>query len=295
MNFKRTAIFVTLISLWLSNYFSDPSQQVLALCLIFSVGILHGSNDLAIIHKMNGAQGYKKGVALVCAYIGTVFLAAGLFYMFPELALGMFVLFSGYHFGEQHWSDRLLGSKTLKNSVYLFYGLTILFLLFSLNTVATTEIISNLTGQNIPKRWYEYGFGGVGIIFSAMLLFLVASRKLNMNDLFFELFLLIVFAIVFNFATLLWAFAIYFIYWHSIPSILEQLAYLYGDKSFKSFKLYLRSSSVIWLISVTAIFVLFYIVRNNADLFLALFFAFLGAITFAHSFIIMKMFTSEKK
>jgi Brp/Blh family beta-carotene 15,15'-monooxygenase len=152
-----------------------------------------------------------------------------------------------------------------------------------------------LTGQNIPKQWYEYGFGGVGIIFSAMLLFLVASRKLNMNDLFFELFLLIVFAIVFNFATLLWAFAIYFIYWHSIPSILEQLAYLYGDKSFKSIKLYLRSSSVIWLISVTAIFVLFYIVRNNADLFLALFFAFLGAITFAHSFIIMKMFTSEKK
>jgi Brp/Blh family beta-carotene 15,15'-monooxygenase len=171
--------------------------------------------------------------------------------------------------------------------------LTILFLLFQLNSIQTSEIIANLTRQNIPETWYEYGLLGSGIVFSALLFFLLAKRRLTVNDLFFELFLLLVFAIVFKFATLLWAFAIYFIFWHSIPSILEQLTYLYGERSFRSFKLYLRSSSIIWLISVTAIFALFYVVRNNADLFLALFFAFLGAITFAHSFIIMKMFTSE--
>ncbi|MFT4670539.1 MAG: Brp/Blh family beta-carotene 15,15'-monooxygenase [Ulvibacter sp.] len=293
MNFKKTAIFITLLSLWLSNYFSDPSQQVLALCLIFSVGILHGSNDLAIIHKMNGSRGLKNAFVLIGSYVLTVFLAALLFYKLPELALALFVIFSGYHFGEQHWSDRMFGSTFLKKSTYLFYGLTILFLLFQLNSIQTSEIIANLTRQNIPETWYEYGLLGSGIVFSALLFFLLAKRRLTVNDLFFELFLLLVFAIVFKFATLLWAFAIYFIFWHSIPSILEQLTYLYGERSFRSFKLYLRSSSIIWLISVTAIFALFYVVRNNADLFLALFFAFLGAITFAHSFIIMKMFTSE--
>jgi Brp/Blh family beta-carotene 15,15'-monooxygenase len=293
MNFKKTAIFITLLSLWLSNYFSDPSQQVLALCLIFSVGILHGSNDLAIIHKMNGSRGLKNAFVLIGSYVLTVFLAALLFYKLPELALALFVIFSGYHFGEQHWSDRMFGSTFLKKSTYLFYGLTILFLLFQLNSIQTSEIIANLTSQNIPETWYEYGLLGSGIVFSALLFFLLVKRRLTVNDLFFELFLLLVFAIVFKFATLLWAFAIYFIFWHSIPSILEQLTYLYGERSFRSFKLYLRSSSIIWLISVTAIFALFYVVRNNADLFLALFFAFLGAITFAHSFIIMKMFTSE--
>lgn len=294
MNFKKTAIFATLLSLWLSNYFSDPSQQILALCLIFSVGILHGSNDLAIIHKMNGSRGMKNAFVLIGSYILTVIIAAGLFYKLPELALALFILFSGYHFGEQHWSDRMLGSTFIEKSIYLFYGLTILFLLFTLNSMQTTEIITNLTSQKISETWYEYGLIGSSIIFSALLFFLLANRKLTVNDLFFELFLLLVFAIVFNFATLLWAFAIYFIFWHSIPSILEQLTYLYGEKSFRSFRFYLKSSSIIWLISVTAIFVLFYLVRNNADLFLALFFAFLGAITFAHSFIIMKMFTSEK-
>ncbi|MFT4848029.1 MAG: Brp/Blh family beta-carotene 15,15'-monooxygenase [Sediminicola sp.] len=294
MNFKRIAIFITLLSLWLSNYFSNPSQQILALCLIFSVGILHGSNDLAIIHKMNGSRGVKNAFLLIGSYVLTVFIAALLFYKLPELALALFILFSGYHFGEQHWSDRKLGSTSLKKSIYLFYGLTILFLLFTLNSLQTSEIINNLTSQNIPEIWYNYGLIGSSVTFTVFLFFLFATRRLTVNDLFFELFLLLVFAIVFNFTTLLWAFAIYFIYWHSIPSILEQLSYLYGDKSFRSFKLYLRSSSIIWLISVSAIFVLFYIVRNNADLFLALFFAFLGAITFAHSFIIMKMFTSEK-
>tara|TARA_R110000772_G_C13266822_1_gene435866 strand:- start:101 stop:985 length:885 start_codon:yes stop_codon:yes gene_type:complete len=294
MNFKKTAIFITLLSLWLSNYFSDPSQQILALVLIFSVGILHGSNDLAIIHKMNGSRGMKNGLILIGSYILTVFLAALLFYKLPELALALFILFSGYHFGEQHWSDRKLGNVFLKKSVYLFYGLMILFLLFALNSIQTSEIITNLTSQNIPNAWYEYGLFASSIVFSTLLLFLMATRRLTVSDLFFELFLLLVFAVVFKFATLLWAFAIYFIYWHSIPSILEQLTYLYGDKSLVSFKRYLRSSSIIWLISVTAIFTLFYVVRNNADLFLALFFAFLGAITFAHSFIIMKMFTSEK-
>jgi Brp/Blh family beta-carotene 15,15'-monooxygenase len=294
MNFKRIAIFITLLSLWLSNYFSNPSQQILALCLIFSVGILHGSNDLAIIHKMNGSRGVKNAFFLIGSYVLTVFIAALLFYKLPELALALFLLFSGYHFGEQHWSDRKLGSTSLKKSIYLFYGLTILFLLFTLNSLQTSEIINNLTSQNIPEIWYNYGLIGSSVTFTVFLFFLFATRRLTVNDLFFELFLLLVFAIVFNFTTLLWAFAIYFIYWHSIPSILEQLSYLYGDKSFRSFKLYLRSSSIIWLISVSAIFVLFYIVRNNADLFLALFFAFLGAITFAHSFIIMKMFTSEK-
>ena len=294
MSFKKTAIFITLLSLWLSNYFSDPSQEILALCLIFSVGILHGSNDLAIIHKMNGSRGLKNTVVLIGSYVLTVLIASLLFYKLPVLALALFIIFSGYHFGEQHWSDRMLGSTFLKKSVYLFYGLTILFLLFALNSIQTSEIITSLTSKDIPEIWYAYGLIGSGVIFSALIIFLLANRKLTVNDLLFEVFLLLVFAIVFNFATLLWAFAIYFIYWHSIPSILEQLTYLYGDKSLLSFKRYLRSSSIIWLVSVSAIFVLFYIVRNNADLFLALFFAFLGAITFAHSFIIMKMFTSEK-
>jgi Brp/Blh family beta-carotene 15,15'-monooxygenase len=293
MNFKKIAIFITLLSLWLSNFFSDPSQQILAMCLIFSVGILHGSNDLAIIHKMNGSRGVKNALVLILSYILTVFIASLLFYKLPELALALFIIFSGYHFGEQHWSDRMLGNTFFKKSVYLFYGLTILFLLFTLNSAQTSEIIASLTSQEIPEIWYEYGLIGSGVIFSLLIIFLLANRKLSVNDLFFEVFLLLVFAIVFNFATLLWAFAIYFIYWNSIPSILEQLTYLYGDTSLLSFRRYLKSSSIIWFVSVSAIFVLFYIVRNNADLFLALFFAFLGAITFAHSFIIMKMFTSE--
>jgi Brp/Blh family beta-carotene 15,15'-monooxygenase len=294
MNFKKIAIFLTLISLWLSNYFEQPSQQLLAFFLIFSVGILHGSNDLAIINKLGSSKNLKQIILLFGSYILTVLVAAALFYKIPLLALTAFILFSGYHFGEQHWSDLTLASTKLKITLYTSYGLTVLGLLFLLNGPETIDVIQMLTKQKFSESWFLFFllvFAGITFLIFTILLF---QKKLDVSRLLFELFLFLVFAIVFKYATLIWAFSIYFIFWHSIPSILEQLSYLYNEVTVRSFKKYLRSSILIWLISVGFIFAMLYLVRNDQELFIPLFFAFLGAITFAHSFIITKMFTSKK-
>jgi Brp/Blh family beta-carotene 15,15'-monooxygenase len=294
MNFKKIAVFITLISLWLSNYFIEPSQQILAFFLIFSVGILHGSNDLAIINKLGSSKNVKQVVLLFGSYILTVLVAAGLFYKFPILALSAFILFSGYHFGEQHWSDISTLSPGIRTALYSSYGLTVLGLLFYLNGSETLSVIQMLT----QKEYSESGFlifllfaAGFTVSIFTILLF---RKRMDVSRLLFELFLFLVFAIVFKYATLIWAFSIYFIFWHSIPSILEQLQYLYSEVSVRSFRKYLKSSLFIWLISIGFIFLMLYLVRDDENLFIPLFFAFLGAITFAHSFIISKMFLTRK-
>jgi len=180
----------------------------------------------------------------------------------------------------------------LKYTMFSGYGLLVLFGLFYLNSAETTAIIKALTGFEVLKSWYLWGTLLSGGITLGLISYGHWRKLLSNSQLFVELFLLAVFGIVFNYANLIWAFAIYFIYWHSIPSIFEQLGYLYGEVSIKTFIKYLRSSSLIWVVSTGSIFLLFYLMRDQEALILPLFFAFLGAITFAHSFIISKMFAA---
>ncbi|MBT8262494.1 MAG: Brp/Blh family beta-carotene 15,15'-dioxygenase [Bacteroidia bacterium] len=295
MNFNKIAIFVTLFSLWLTNYFSGSGQEIVAFSLIFSVGILHGSNDLAIMNKLQSVSGIRKIATILGSYILIVVIAGGLFYLLPKLALAGFILFSAYHFGEQHWEDTISkASVRLIKLSYLSYGMLILCLLFYMNTAETQDIITALTGQLIPQTWFLYGLVTAGVVFVFSMLYFLLKKYIEYSRLLFEAFLLLVLSIVFKYADLIWAFAIYFIYWHSIPSIFGQLKYLYGDVSFGSFKRYLKSSSLIWVISVSSMLLLFYLFRDNEEVIMPLFFAFLGAITFAHSFIISKMFAAGK-
>ncbi|NND62370.1 MAG: beta-carotene 15,15'-dioxygenase, Brp/Blh family [Flavobacteriaceae bacterium] len=293
MNFRNLSVIATFFGLWLSKFFEAPSQQILAFFLIFSVGILHGSNDLSIISKMQEATLSKKRLLFFGTYIMTVIVAAALFYLVPTLALVAFIIFSAYHFGEQHWHARVPSKNIIGILYYLNYGLLILFLLFFLNSKATLEVIEALTSIRFTDTLFLTGTLVSSSLFICGLIYYKLKKSLTWLDLAFESFLVLVFLIVFGVASLIWAFAIYFIFWHSIPSMYEQLKYLYGNQSMKSLTSYLKDSLLTWGISIIGIFLLYYLVKDNDELFLPLFFSFLGAITFAHTFIMTKMFSKS--
>ena len=62
-------------------------------------------------------------------YVLLISFGAALFFIVPWLALLLFIMVSGYHFGEQHWqsitTERSITSKLFE----LIYGLFILDLL----------------------------------------------------------------------------------------------------------------------------------------------------------------------
>lgn len=295
MNYTNVAILLTFFSLWLTNYASIFEQEYLAYGLIFTVGILHGSNDLAIVNKLKSISLFSKFLIVLGIYLLIVFLAGLMFYFLPIFAIISFVLFSAYHFGEQHWEDILKeGRMRAYNFLFLVYGSLILFLLFYLNQNETIAIVQSLTSYTVPTNLFLYGFTIGIILFIGLLLYMIYRNLINVSRCIFELFLLVVLAIVFKYANLIWAFAIYFIYWHSVPSIIGQLDYLYGAVTYKALKKYLMSSALIWLVSVGSMLAVFYIFRTKTDFIMPLFFAFLGAITFAHSIIITRMIQNKK-
>lgn len=293
MKYENTAIILTFFSLWLAVSFTNPSQEVIAVFFIFSFGILHGSNDLSLIAKVSNASKPLHLALFISSYVVTVVVASLLFYYIPIIALAAFIIFSAFHFGEQHWSAWLKNTSKLNRFFFLNYGLALLFLLFYLNTEATRDIVFSLTKLNIPEQWFLWTCIASSSLWLMQALLLVYRKSISLQQLVFESFMFLVFAIVFKTATLIWAFAIYFIFWHSIPSILEQQSFLYGEISLRTFLTYVKSSFLIWLVSIVAIILLFIWLEDEA-VFLPVLFAFLGAITFAHSFTISRMFTLKK-
>jgi Brp/Blh family beta-carotene 15,15'-monooxygenase len=85
------------------------------------------------------------------------------------------------------------------------------------------------------------------------------------------------------------AFGIYFVFWHSIPSIIEQSEFIFGSSDLKSFKNYFKNAVIYWIISLFGLLILYYFLKDYQNLLVSIFFSFLAAITFPHTLVIFKM------
>ena len=197
-----------------------------------------------------------------------------------------FVLFSSYHFGEQQWT-MFVNKKEKKLEIFYFlYGLFIFSFLFWLNNNFVSEIVLDITGFNVDLKFYDY------LLYFSIAVLLI-SVFLNFNhlseQLFVQSFLLILLSIIFYNSSLILSFGIYFVFWHSIPSIIEQSQYIYGSKSMTSFFNYFKSSFLYWILSLMGLLFLYYFLKDYQNLLISIFFSFLAAITFPHTLVIFKM------
>ena len=111
---RNLLIPATFLCLWITGFFGDAVEQVLALVLIFSFGILHGSNDLYLIHRLQLGSLPERNALILVLYVCFVLLMALLFYLWPVFALWAFIGFSAYHFGEQHWAGKADGPSGVR-------------------------------------------------------------------------------------------------------------------------------------------------------------------------------------
>ena len=91
-------------------------------------------------------------------------------------------------------------------------------------------------------------------------------------------------------ASLIWAFAIYFILWHSIPSLIDQITLLYGKTTFRNGMRYLKNSALYWIAAMLSLVVAFFFLGDAEYGFLPLFFSFLAAITFPHVLVMGQLY-----
>ena len=291
-NTLKLSVITSFAGLWLTSYLSNKYQIILGFFLILSFGVLHGANDLVLIDQLKSNKKLDF-IKIIGIYVSIVGISVLLFTKIPIVALLLFILVSSYHFGEQHWNEIIKTNKSFITPMFQFnYGLLILVILFFFNSKEVIEIIFEITKYTLSTEFIETA------LLITLSLFVVLSIRLYQistefkNNLIEQLFYLVVLAIVFKASSLIWGFTIYFIFWHSIPSLNDQLIFLYGSSTWADFKKYFKTAFIYWFISLIGVFGLYYIAKDMV-VFDALFFAFLASITFPHFIVILNMYQKK--
>ncbi|TRX43167.1 Brp/Blh family beta-carotene 15,15'-dioxygenase [Flavobacterium restrictum] len=293
--YSNFAIVASFFGLWLDSSLTETAQTWVGFILVFSFGILHGANDLLLIKKVNAQSNSIHSYYILLYYILVVLFGALLFYTIPWFALVLFVLVSGYHFGEQHWNKKLDSeNKWIKLLFEIQYGVLLLFLIFVFHDLEVQKIIVAITAVTIPIVYFSAILKFLIITFAGSCLYYNYVLKNFKSPILTELFYLLIFALLFKVSSLIWAFALYFIFWHSIPSMMDQIKFLYQEVTWATFRVYFRSAFVYWMVSLAGIAALYLIFRNQKT-FYALFFSFLASITFPHVIVILTMFGKKIK
>lgn len=285
-NYKDFMIFFTFFLFWISIQFGEVVEDYLAYIMVVSIGILHGANDLLILStKEKMDKMFRKNLII---YVSIIFLCVIIYLFSPFIAILLFVLLSSYHFGEEHLGETI-NLNFLFNAVYfLAYGLFIFSLLFYQSIFEVNEIMIELTGGTFTKFQIE-----TTLLISAVFLFigslyLVLTKKNEVEIFVKEFFYLLLLFLVFKTSSLILGFAIYFIFWHSIPSIIHQIEFISGDLNKKNILFYVKKATIYWIISLAALLILYQLVPQ-IKLFATVVFVILFAVTAPHTWVMHKM------
>ena len=285
VHYQDFMIFFTFLLFWTSIQFGQIIEDSIAYVIVLSIGIIHGSNDFTILRKQkSNTTSFLKSTGF---YLFLIIMCILSYITHPYISFLFFILLSSYHFGEQHLEEKVFGSKIFKSILYIAYGMLIFSLIFIENLSDVDNIMKNLTGNSIPNDWINIMF------FSSLSLLIVLfiyhfTRKIKPKiQIVRELFYLLLLFLVFKTSSLILGFAIYFVLWHSIPSILDQTKFLSGDYSFQTILEYFKTAFIYWLISILGLVVAYYFLDESQ--FSSIIFIVLFAVTAPHVWVMSRM------
>ena len=285
-NYQNFMIFITFFLFWISIQFGEVVEDFLAYALVISIGIIHGANDLLILSTKDKKN--KTFIKNLIIYISIISFCVLIYFISSFLAIILFVLLSSYHFGEEHLNSRIKVNLIFNSIYFLAYGLFIFSLLFYQSLFDVDKIMMELTGTSFSKIQVEITLITSTILLFSGSLYLIMIKKNDWMLFFKEFFYLVLLFFVFSTSSLILGFAIYFIFWHSIPSIIHQIEFISGNLNKKNILFYIKKALIYWVISVVGLLGLYQIVPQ-IDLFSSVVFVILFAVTAPHTWVMHKM------
>jgi Brp/Blh family beta-carotene 15,15'-monooxygenase len=283
-------LVLSIIALWASLQLSAAVENLIGYFLVLTIGVGHGANDIKIFFR-DKKLSTSRAIWFIAVYTVAVILGFGAFFIIPDFILALFIIVSGFHFGQEHYEQYELPKSFLKTLFLTIYGLTIIVALLYTNSEASLPIINDLIYSKVTTVMLAYGtYGCAALMF---MLGLVLLRTQPITQLLRELFYLVVLLVIFKISSLLWGFAIYFVLWHSVPSIHHQIHHLYGHVSKSTLLQYLKSSSLYWVAALLFLAILYYFLNERTAQFLTVIVAFLGGITFPHVLVMHNLQKNE--
>jgi len=149
-------------------------------------------------------------------------------------------------------------------------------------------IMIELTGGTFSKIQIEITLITSAIFLGGGSVFLFLTKR-NEAILFLREFLYFVLLfLVFNTSSLILGFAIYFILWHSIPSIIHQIEFISGSLNKRNVITYVKKALIYWVISIAGLLVLYQLLPE-IKLLATVVFVILFAVTAPHTWVMHRM------
>ena len=289
----KSRIVVFAISIALSYLLPVIYQDILGFILILSIGVIHGANDLLIIKKYTRKNSLKSQISYFLYYLGLVFLGFIFFYLFPSIALLSFVLVSIYHFGEQHWEVNTSNAYFINTKrIYpiILHGLVFFVIVFMNNIDIVNDVLLSFNTISLNYNYLRILLIVLFLIYMSLLLLSKSIRGYFADEF---IFFILLFLLTLN-SSLIFGFSIYFIFFHSVLSIKDQVKYIYGDDNSQYIKKYLISALPYFILALLFLIGSYLFIDFESLDILPIMFTFLAAITFPHVIVIEKMYSSMK-
>ncbi len=289
----KSRIVVFVISIALSYLLPVIYQDILGFILILSIGVIHGANDLLIIKKYTRKNSLKSQISYFLFYLGLVFLGFVFFYLFPSIALLSFVLVSIYHFGEQHWEVNTSNADFINiKRIYpiILHGLVFFVIVFMNNINIVNDVLLSFNTISLNYTYLRILLIVLFLIYMSLLLLSKSIRGYFADEF---IFFILLFLLTLN-SSLIFGFSIYFIFFHSVLSIKDQVKYIYGDDNSQYIKKYLISALPYFILALLFLIGSYLFIDFESLDILPIMFTFLAAITFPHVIVIEKMYSSMK-
>lgn len=287
-NFK---LIITVFVIWLSLFLSIEIEEIAAVIAVFTLGIFHGSFDVYLLQKQYHKKSYTT-LQFTVLYLSLAGMMTFLVNLMPLIGFLCFLIFSSYHFGEQQLIHHSHSIKAIRSLYYSAYGLLLFSILASSHQETVDELLLLLIETTIDVRIWEFLQWCCGLLF---ILLIGINQSMTIEQKFRELLYMAFFVIIFKSTSLYFSFAFYFIIWHAIPSIMDQIKIHYQSVNRSNTLSYSKAALPYWLVALIGLFGLIQIASKGNLINYRLIFSLGIAITSVHIVLIALLYSKNKK
>ncbi len=301
--FYRITQGITLLALLIGVGFSHllvGYEVFIAAAMIVVLGIPHGATDHLIFVKLSrsflGAQGLKQ---FYFYYIALIIVYGIMWWLLPTLALGIFLIISIYHFGQSNWNHIVFSNKIVGTLSYLNWGSFVLFVPLLWHYDTTSVIISDITSTPsvfLSQIWCKSICVGLFVLNIWFSIHLWNKNTISSNQLINEILNLVLLGLVFINLPLLLGFTVYFVFWHSAGSLLDQFTFFQTHIYRYTWKQFCLQMLPFTLVAIAALGCFLGLSYNlGLPLNIGMLFIFISIVTLPHILLIDLLYEEKKE
>ncbi|NJC26783.1 Brp/Blh family beta-carotene 15,15'-dioxygenase [Neolewinella antarctica] len=203
-------------------------EPFLVLGMMLLLGLPHGATDHGLFLALRqGGQGEGKG-RFYLAYLGIIAAYGLVWYLLPLVAFGIFILLSVYHFGQSNWVDTEQRPTFTARAHYLLWGMGVLLTPILLHAEEAAAIVATMTDTVIATPALDSVYWIIAVLGLANVVTITTLKMRGVLDTrrtVLELLAYALLTLLFFTNSLLLGFTIYFVFWHSLSSIQDQMQF----------------------------------------------------------------------